>query len=158
MNPLLLGPALIRHALDDLSAIADAARRLTSLEAAVLDGLGRIEGELGGLREELAPIAELPAVRAAVEPLRRQLDSVDEGLGAIQEELRPIADITAVRKGVEPLDEDMRVIRLSVDELEPLLREVNQRLERLDGRIETMRSDLAPLGELADKVPGVGRR
>jgi hypothetical protein len=131
MNPLLFGPALIRRAVDDLSSIADAARRLASLEAGVLDGLMRLEDEVRGLRGEL------------------------EGL---REDVRPIAEIRRVREGIEPLDEDMHAVRGSVDGLEPLLREVNDRLGGLDGRIETLRSDLAPLGELADKVPGVGRR
>jgi hypothetical protein len=44
----------------------------------------------------------------------------------------------------------MHAVRHSVDGLEPLLIQVNERLERL-------REDLAPLGELADKIPGIGR-
>jgi hypothetical protein len=43
-----------------------------------------------------------------------------------------------------------------VDTLEPLMRQVNTRLGALDKRIETMRQDLSPLGELADKIPGIG--
>jgi hypothetical protein len=52
----------------------------------------------------------------------------------------------------------MHAVRSSVDDLEPLIREVNQRLGGLDQRIEMLREDLSPLGELADKIPGVGRR
>jgi len=36
------------------------------------------------------------------------------------------------------------------------MREVNTRLGGLDKRLEALHKDLAPLGELADKVPGVG--
>jgi chromosome segregation ATPase len=124
VNLLTLPTSLVRRALDDLSEIADAARRLTSLEAGVLGGLSRMETQLAGLRADLAPMSEL----------------------------------SRVREGIEPLDEDMHAVRESVDDLEPLLREVNQRLERLDGRIEALREDLSPLGDLADKLPGVGRR
>jgi hypothetical protein len=122
MNPLTFGPALVKRALDDLSAIADAVGRLTTLEGAVVGGLHRIETRLDALRADVAPISE----------------------------------IRQVREGIEPLDEDMRAVRLSVDDLEPLIREVNERLAGLDQRIETLRGDLAPLGELAEKVPGIG--
>jgi uncharacterized protein DUF2332 len=55
---------------------------------------------------------------------------------------RPAAGAHELRAGIEPLDEDMRAVRNSVDDLEPLLR--------------GLRSDLAPLGELAEKIPGIG--
>jgi predicted nucleic acid-binding Zn-ribbon protein len=124
VNPLLFPTALVKRALDDLSAIADAAGRLTSLEASVVGALARVEAKLDGLREDIQPIGQL-----------RQ-----------------------VREGIEPLDEDMHAVRESVDDLEPLIREVNERLGRLDERIEALRGDLSPLGDLADKVPGIGRR
>ena len=123
MNPLLFPPTLIKRALDDLSAIADAARRLPTLEEVVIGRVDRLQRELVALRADIAPIKEL----------------------------------RKVREGIEPLDEDMRAVRLSVDDLEPLMVEVNSRLGGLDERIEAMRQDLSPLGELADKVPGIGR-
>jgi hypothetical protein len=43
----------------------------------------------------------------------------------------------------------MRAVRKSVEDLEPLLREANRRLEGL-------RSDLTLVGQLAEKVPGSG--
>jgi chromosome segregation ATPase len=158
VNPLLLPTSLAKRALDDLAEIADSARRLTSLESGVLSGLSRLETQLAGLRGDLAPIGELSAVREAVEPLRGQLDGLHQQIAALREETKPIAEISKVREGIEPLDEDMHAVRESVDELEPLLREVNQRLAQLDGHIETLREDLSPLGDLADKLPGVGRR
>ena len=115
MNPLLFPPTLIKRALDDLGAIADAARRLPMLEEQVLGRTDILIEELRALRAEMAPIQQL----------------------------------TAVRKGIEPLDDDMRAVRDSVDDLEPLIRELGDRLE-------AMRQDLAQLGELADKIPGVG--
>ena len=47
------------------------------------------------------------------------------------------------------LDEDVRAVRDSVGDLEPPIRELND-------RVETMCKDLTPLGELADKIPGIG--
>jgi chromosome segregation ATPase len=127
MNSLLFPPTLIKRALDDLSAIGDAARRLPALEEQVLNRIDRIE------RQVLA-----------------RADSLTEELRALRAEIAPIREITKVREGIDPLDDDMRAVRESVDDLEPLIREVNAHLEQL-------RADLGPLGELADKIPGIGR-
>jgi hypothetical protein len=126
MNPLLFPPTLIKHALDDLGAIADAARRLPTLEEQVIGRIDRVEAA-GLLR----------------------VDTLIDELRGLRAEIAPIQQLGAVRKGIEPLDDDMRAVRDSVDHLEPLIRELSDRLE-------TMRQDLAPLGELADKIPGVG--
>jgi predicted kinase len=133
MNPLLFPPTLIKRALDDLGAIADAARRLPVLEEQVLQRVERVEGEM--LARADTVVAELALLRA---------------------EMKPMAELSAMRRGIDPLDDDMRAVRESVDDLEPLIRELNTRLGALDKRIEALRSDLAPLGELADKIPGVG--
>jgi hypothetical protein len=133
MNPLLFPPALIKRALDDLGAIAEAARRLPRLEQEVIDRIDRVEGEM--------------LTRA---------DTIVAELGALRGEMAPIGELPSISKGIEPLDDDMRAVRDSVDELEPLMREVNARLDGLDKRLEGLREDLAPLGELADKIPGVG--
>jgi hypothetical protein len=132
MNPLLFPPTLIKRALDDLSAIADAARRLPDLEQQVIERMDRIEGEM--LTRADTIVAELAALRG---------------------EMTPIAELPAIRKGIEPLDDDMRAVRESVDDLEPLTRELITRLGGLDKRLEALREDLAPLGELVGKIPGV---
>ena len=126
MNPLLFPPTLIKRALDDLGAIADAARRLPDLEEQVIGRIDRIEAT--GLS---------------------RIDTLIDELRGLRGEMVPIRQLTAVREGIEPLDEDMRAVRDSVDHLEPLVRELGERLE-------AMRRDLAPLGDLADKIPGVG--
>jgi chromosome segregation ATPase len=132
MNPLLFPPTLIKRALDDLGAIADAARRLPTLEQQVIDRIDRVESEM--------------LTRA---------DTVVTELAALRGEMAPLGELAAMREGIDPLDDDMRAVRESVDELEPLMREVNTRLGGLDRRLEALREDLAPLGQLADKIPGV---
>ena len=126
MNPLLFPPTLIKRALDDLGAIADAARRLPALEEQVITRIDTVEA--AGLS---------------------RIDTLIEELRALRAEMAPIQQLSAVREGIEPLDDDMRAVRDSVDDLEPFMREL---VERLDA----MRQDLAPLGDLADKIPGVG--
>ena len=132
MKELLFPPTLIKRALDDLGAIADAARRLPALEQQVIERIDRVEGDM--------------LARA---------DTIVAELGALKGEMAPMHELAAIREGIDPLDDDMRAVRESVDELEPLMREVNTRLDGLDRRLEALRKDLAPLGELADKIPGV---
>ena len=135
----LFPPTLVSRLLDDLGAIADSVRILPRLERELL-------GRLDALYRELAPIQQLPLVRQELQALQATVDRIAERLDAID----------AIRGGIEPLDDDLRQVRDSVDTLEPLIAQVNTRLGALDQRIETLRADLPPLGELADKVPGVG--
>ena len=134
MNPLLFPPTLIKRALDDLGAIADAARRLPTLEEEVIQRIDRVENE--GLARIDTLIAQLRALRV---------------------EMAPIQQLTALRKGIEPLDDDMRAVRDSIDDIEPLVERLSGQLAGMDAKLDDMRSDLAPLGELAEKIPGVGR-
>jgi chromosome segregation ATPase len=196
---LLFPPTLIRRALEDLRAIADACRKLPELEREVLTRIDDVREEAFGrvdalqaeivrvrqgveaLRAELGPIQELPDVRRAVEPLPDQLTQVVDGLETLRGDVRPIQQLPAVREavepiqatldelrgdiaphlarireGIEPLDDDMRSVRGSIDEIEPLIRQIVTRLGALDKRIESMRTAISPIGELADKIPGVG--
>lgn len=124
LNPLLLPPALIKRALDDLHSIGDAARRLTSIERAMLE--------------------RLEAIAAQVELLRAELE--------------PIRQLTTIRAGVEPLDDDLRQVREAIDRIEPLLAQIGPLLGAVDEKLGGLSGDLAPVGELAEKLPGVGRR
>ena len=173
----LFPPTIVSRLLEDLGAVADAARRLPELERSVLQRVDTMATEIvavreeitavrkgmEGLREDVAPIKEIVNVRAAVATLGGKLDAlrgdvrpiqeitaVREAVEALNERIVPIQEITEVRKGIEPLDEDMHAVRHSVDELEPLMRDVI-------GRLDALREDLGPLGELADKIPGIGR-
>jgi chromosome segregation ATPase len=217
MNLSSLFPhTIVTRLLDDLGAVAEAARRLPELERAVLARVDTMQRELSATRgaveplagqldqlearlapieelsavragvealdgrlapieelpavragvealgDQLGPIGELPAVRAGVErldarlapieqltPVRAAVEPLSDQLERLAEIVTPIRDIEEVRKGIEPLDEDMHAVRHSVDDLEPLMREVI-------GRLEALRADLSPLGDLADKIPGIG--
>ena len=129
MNLLTLPPTLIKRMIDDLGAIGDAARRLPEIETQLL---------------------------AFVDKLTSEIVAVREGVEALQAEMAPIRELSKVREGIEPLDDDMRAVRDSVDNLEPLIERMATRLGALDKRLEGIQSDVAPLGDLADKIPGVG--
>ena len=124
LNPLLLPPALIKRALDDLHAIGDAARRLGSVERALVERLDALAAQVELLRGEMEPIRQLPALRA----------------------------------GIAPLDDDLRQVREAIDRIEPLLAQIGPLLGAVDEKLGGLSGDLAPVGELAEKLPGVGRR
>lgn len=167
----LFPPTIVARLLDDLGAIADAARRLPEIEHEVLKRVDSMQTELQMVRTEISAVrvgvetlgdgldqlgTKLDALRGDVQPIK-EITKVREGVGllstkldGLREDVKPIREIGEVRKGIEPLDEDMRAVRHSVDDLEPLIRGV---IERLD----SLRAELGPLGELADKIPGIGR-
>ena len=155
----LFPPTILARLLDDLGAVADAARRLPELERGVLQRVDTMATELVAVREEITAVRKgMEGLREDVAPIKEIGRSRREGVATLRRPswtrcaatCAPIKEIREVRKGIEPLDEDMRAVRHSVDELEPLMRDVIARLDAL-------REDLGPLGELADKIPGIGR-
>jgi len=146
----LFPPTIVSRLLEDLGAVADAARRLPELERSVLQRVDTMASELVAVREEITAVRKgMEGLREDVAPIK-EITAVREAVEALNERIVPIQEITEVRKGIEPLDEDMHAVRHSVDELEPLMRDVI-------GRLDALREDLGPLGELADKIPGIGR-
>jgi hypothetical protein len=89
MNPLLFPPTLIKRALEDLGAIADAARRLPALEELVLERMGRIEGE--ALARVDTVIAELEQVRDGIAPLDDDMRAVRDSVVGLEPLLRDVA-------------------------------------------------------------------
>jgi len=191
MNPLLLVPAVVKRALDDLGAVAQAARQIGAIQGAItsrLDGLsaqlerfredvepirqlsevrvhlaavrGAVEplgSKLDVLRGEVEPIQELPVVRAQLGELNAELERLGAKLDELQSEVEPLRQLTKVRAGIEPLDDDLRQVRESIDTIEPLVQLLGSRLEGIDGKLSEMGGDLAPVGDLAEKMPGVTR-
>jgi chromosome segregation ATPase len=192
VNPLLFAPALIKRALDDLSAIAHAARQVGGIQVALvgrLDGLstqlerfrqdveplgqlstmrahleavrGAVEplaDKLDVLRTEIRPIQELSAVRAQINALRAAIEPLGGKLDELRDDVEPIQHLAQVRAGIEPLDDDMRQVRESIDTIEPLVKSIGSLIDSIDGTLSQMSGDLAPVGDLAEKMPGVKRR
>jgi chromosome segregation ATPase len=189
MNPfdaLLVPPALLKRALDDLHDIARIARRLAGSEdeirarvdaleeharllnlqlgatvAAVEPLAGQIahmELQLDGLMREMLPIQQLPAVRGAVEPLSGQIAHMEHQLDELAEEMSPIRHLDAIRAGIEPLEKSMTAVRESVDELEPMIEDLDKKLQLIEPRLAEMQDSVEPIGDLAERIPGNRRR
>lgn len=127
MNPfdaLLIPPALLKRALDDLHDIAQLARRAA------------------GMEDEL---------RARIAGLERRLDTL---IG----ELEPMHHLTAIRAGIEPLEQSMLAVRDSVDELEPMIEDLDKRIQLIEPRLAEMQESVEPIGDLAERIPGGRRR
>jgi predicted nucleic acid-binding Zn-ribbon protein len=189
MNPfdaLLVPPAMLKRALEDLHDIAQITRRVAEMEdelrarvdaaeedlqllnlqlgatvAAVepLSGqIAHMELQLDGLMREMLPIQQLPAVREAVEPLSGQIAHMEGQLDDLAEEMSPIQHLDAIRNGIEPLEKSMVSVRESVDELEPMVSDLDHKIKTIEPRLAEMQDSVEPIGDLAEKIPGNRRR
>jgi chromosome segregation ATPase len=148
MNPfeaLLVPPALVKRALDDLHDIAVLARRYMGLERAIL---ARIE-----LVEE-----ELVRTRTGVESLNGEIGAVRKGVEALRREMQPIGHLEPIRRGIEPLEQSMLAVRDSVDELEPMIVDLDRKINEIDPKLNEMAHSIEPIGDLAEKIPGNRKR
>jgi predicted nucleic acid-binding Zn-ribbon protein len=134
MNPLdalLVPPALVKRALDDLHDIAELARRFTAIE------------------EDLD---------ARVERIERDIARMREGVEGLRVALAPISHLEPIRRGIEPLEQSMIAVRDSVDELEPMISDLDRKMRELDPKLAAIQDSIEPIGDLADKIPGGRRR
>jgi len=115
---------------------------------------GRLLDDAGAFAEAARAV---PAVLARLDRIVAALEQLDGRIEALREDIQPIQQLAEVRRGIEPLDEDMRAVRDSIDDIEPLVERLSGQLTGMDAKLDDMRSDLAPLGELAEKIPGVGK-
>ncbi len=155
MNPfdaLLVPPALVKRAFEDLHEIAQIARRVAGLEDEFRLRLADVEHDAKLLTAQLA------ATVTAVEPLSAQLAALELRLDAVVGELAPIRHLDAIRAGIEPLEKSMIAVRESVDELEPMIEDLDKRIQLIEPRLAEMQESVEPIGDLAERVPGNRRR
>jgi chromosome segregation ATPase len=141
MNPfdaLLVPPALLKRALDDIHDIARLARRYADMED---DIRARVE-----LMED-----DIRAMRAGIGGLQAQL----RGLA---DEMAPIQNLAPIRRGIEPLEESMVAVRESVDHLEPMIAGLDRKVRGIEPQLDEMQESIEPVGDLAEKIPGNRRR
>jgi septal ring factor EnvC (AmiA/AmiB activator) len=148
VNPfdaLLLPPALVKRALDDLHDIARIARRYAAMEREILTRVELLEGQLAG-------------IHAAVAPLAGQIGHMEDQLTGLAKEMAPIQNLTPIRRGIEPLERSMVAVRQSVDELEPMISDLDRKIREIDPKLGEMQDSIEPIGDLAEKIPGNRRR
>src|SRR4051812_50213463 len=89
MNVLAVGPALLRRVLDDLAAVGRTARQLDGLRAGLLTRLDTLNEQLQRLREEIAPLQQISAVRAQIANVTAAVAPLVDNRDGIPAELRP---------------------------------------------------------------------
>jgi hypothetical protein len=52
----------------------------------------------------------------------------------------------------------MIAVRDSVDELEPMISDLDEKIRLIDPKLDEMRESIEPIGDLAEKIPGNRRR
>ena len=176
MNPfdaLLVPPALVKRALDDLHDIAVLARRFTELEEVLVarvegledelvltrTGVQATQGEIAAVRQGVEALnGEIKGVREGVESLNDEITAVREGVDRLHERMEPISHLEPIRRGIEPLERSMVAVRESVDELEPMVADLDRRMRRSIPKLDEMQESVEPIGDLAEKIPGNRRR
>ena len=186
LDALLAPPALVKRAFDDVHDIAQFVRRVAGLEgevrarvdvveqdvrvlnaqlaetvaavAPLSAQIAHMEHQLDGLMREMLPIQLLPAVQQAVEPLSGQIGHMERQLDGLAEEMAPIGHLDAIRAGIEPLERSMVAVRESVDELEPMIEDLDNKIRQIEPRLAQMQDSVEPIGDLAERVPGNRRR
>ena len=134
MNPLdalLLPPALLKRALDDVHDIARNMR-------ATRDSIAQLRGEI---------IA-----------MHGTLEGVQHQLRDLAEELAPIENLEPIRRGIDPLEQSMVAVRESVDQLEPMIADLDRKVRKIEPQLDEMQDSIEPVGDLAEKIPGNRRR
>ena len=118
-NPLLIPPRLIIRALDDLNAIAEAARRMPEIERNIEDRADRMEDHMAAVRESIGSASagqeEMNAVMKEVRDLAKELN----------------AEMRAVRRVAEQMQADFG----DVPDVVAPVQSVAERLDRLTDRL-----------------------
>jgi len=137
--------AFARRAFEDLHDIATLVRRVTAVEDELLTRVEQLEDEIAGLHSSVAPLSE---------QLERLLHAI-----------APVSDLPAVRASVAPLGEQLDELQRTVgelpghvDNLEPMIEAVSASITDLHPKLGEVRDAVMPLGDLAEKMPGVRRR
>jgi len=103
VNPLLLPPRLLLRALEDLNAVADAARRLPQLQRDALQRLEEIEELIvplikaaEHLERELPTLSRLAAsvdgLQARIDTLSGRVDQLDQTAGSLSAQAASLDD------------------------------------------------------------------
>lgn len=137
---LLVTPELVVRALDDLHDVANLARRSSEIEAAVFGRVDRIETRLTEVRDRLDRLTE-----------------VRDRLDRLRTVVAPIRNLEALHDSVRPLDPKLDRICAVIDDLGPQITAVSATIGALPSRLDDLQRSVEPLGELAGKLPGVGR-
>jgi len=152
VNPLTLPPRLLFRALDDLHAIAEAARRLPDIEATLIDRFERLEQRADAMEDQLQRALELgerindrgAGILETGERLLEQGAALHERGGVILEQ-----GVVLERRAAE-VAESGRELAATF----PTLERAAEIGETLAQAVEPLLGAADRLGRMADRLPG----
>jgi predicted nucleic acid-binding Zn-ribbon protein len=120
----MVRPQFLSRALDDLHAIANAAR-------AAPKRADRIEAELKETRKAVAPLAK------RMSAMQQELEAIDKRLRKLTKRLERNVDATRdVRRSVDRLDSGIDAVAASTQPIEPKLAMLHASMHRLANQLE----------------------
>jgi chromosome segregation ATPase len=171
MNPLFFVPVLAKRALDDLAAIADAARQLERLREALVGRLDGLRAQLEGIGRQVQPLEELTEVRAQLAAVRDAVEPLGAKLDVLRADMQPIQEMTAMReqldgvqaaidsvdgklselrRDVQPI-QDIRQVRAGIEPLDDDLRQVRESIDTIEPLVKAIGSRMDGIdGKLGD--------
>jgi len=123
MNPfdaLLVPPALVKRALDDLHDIAELVLHPGRPPGELRERIAGLEQRLDTLIGELEPMHHLAAIRAGIDPLEKSMIAVRDSV----DELEPM---------IEDLDKKIQLIEPRLAEMQESVEPIGDLAERVPG-------------------------
>src|SRR4051794_31948532 len=155
VNPLTLPPRLILRALDDLHAIAEAARRLPTLEAMLVDRFDTLDARA---EEVLERMGEMLALGERVSERGREIVAFGERIDARGEELLERGGELVVQgREIVAQAQEVAVTGRELAAAFPTLERTAQIGETLAQAVEPLQGAAERLGRVVDRLPGGGR-
>ena len=146
--PFLIDPRAIPRALDDLHAIAQAARRLPEVEERLTERIASAEARLDDVLEAATTVRLLDDRAAGVlEGLDRVLGAVDR-IGDVEREVAELVSLARELRGGLP----------TLDDAPESMRQLNLAAGTLAAAAQPLQGTAERLGRIADRLPGAQRR
>jgi ABC-type transporter Mla subunit MlaD len=139
---------------DRLDSIDTSTRQLDQIRAAI-ETVSQDTRELASLREDMRRVAAATEPLGAVAAATDVLPGMDDRMATIEAAMPVLVE---VQQHLARLPETMETLAGGITNLTVLLERLLTSLDRLDENVTHLDSTIRPLGSLADRLPGGGRR
>jgi len=153
--PFLIDPRLVPRLLDDIHAIAEAARLLPTVEARLTERIASAESRLDDVIAAAAPLKGLGGRADGV------LDGIDRVDVRAVELLAAVDRLDSVEARVAELvrlAEELRAGLPTLDDALGSIKQLNAAARTLAAAVEPLQGTAERLGRIADRLPGAQRR
>ena len=162
VNPFLLPPRLALRALDDLHAIAEAARRLPTIEASLVERFARLEERADGIEGQLGEVlglgrqierrgGELVALGERIDVRADDVMAMGDRLHESGRRLMAQGEVIAARAA------EVALAAADLAAAFPTLERTAQIGETLAQAVEPLQGAAERLGRIVDRLPGGAR-